>query len=123
MQRQQHDIGEQALWNDEAVYERDVDKDAMQEIVHRPQMTTLSHPYTTEDRTEPYLAKLVKDLIKDYKEQELDVQESALFLRDRLHERLYCGRKDKRYVMEIVTTAEKLPPDDLEDIKDNLGEA
>ena len=33
----------------------------------------LSHPYTTKDRTEPYLAKLVKDLIKDYKEQELDV--------------------------------------------------
>ena len=59
VQRQQHDIGEQAPWNDEAVYERDVDKDAMQEIVHRPQMTTLSHPYTTEDRTEPYLAKLV----------------------------------------------------------------
>ena len=95
----------------------------MQEIVHRPQMTTLSHPYTTEDRTEPYLAKLVKDLIKDYKEQELDVQESALFLRDRLHEGLYCGRKGKRYAMEVVTTAEKLPLDDLEDIKDNLGKA
>ena len=25
--------------------------------------------------------------------------------------------------MEVVTIAEKLPPDDLEDIKDNLGEA
>ena len=65
----------------------------------------------------------MKDLIKDYKEQELDVQELALFLRDRLHEGLYCGRKGKRYAMEVVTTAEKLPPDDLEDIKDNLGKA
>jgi transcriptional accessory protein Tex/SPT6 len=45
------------------------DKEALQEIVHRAQLTTLSlsHPYTTEDRTEPYLAKLVKDLVKDYK--------------------------------------------------------
>ena len=82
----------------------------------------LSHPYTTEDRTEPYLAKLVKDLIKDYKEQELDVQESALFLRDRLYKGLYCGRKGKRYAMEIVIIAEKLPLDNLKDIKDNLGE-
>ena len=106
MQRQQHDIGEQAPWNDEAVYERDVDKDAVQEIVHRPQMTTLSHLYTTKDRTEPYLAKLVRDLIKDYKEQELDVQESALFLRDRLHEGLYCGRKGKRYATEVVSNRE-----------------
>ena len=53
----------------------------------------------------------------------MDVQESALFLRDRLHEGLYCGRKGKRYAMEVVTTAEKLPLDNLEDIKDNLGEA
>jgi hypothetical protein len=45
------------------------DRDALQEIVHRAWLTTLSlsHPYTTEDRTEPYLAKLVKDLVKDYK--------------------------------------------------------
>ena len=27
----------------------------------------LRHPYTTKDRAKPYLAKLVKDLIKDYK--------------------------------------------------------
>ena len=113
MQRQQHDIGEQASWNDKVVYERDVDKDAMQEIVYRPQMTTLSHPYTTEDRTEPYLAKLVKDLIKDYKEQELDVQESALFLRDRLHEGLYCRRKGKGYATEVVSN-EKLSPNGFE---------
>ena len=125
MQRQQHDIGEQAPRNDRAVYKRDVDKDVLQEIVYRAQLTTLSlsHPRTTEDRTEPYLDKLVKDLVKDYKEQELDVQEPALFLRDRLHEGLYCGRKGKRYAMEVVTIAEKLPPDNLEDIKDNLGEA
>ena len=42
----------------------------------------------TKDRTKPYLAKSVKDLIKDYKEQELDVQEPALFLRGRFHEGL-----------------------------------
>ena len=53
----------------------------------------------------------------------MDVQESALFLRDCLHKGLYCGRKGKRYAMEVVTTAEKLLPDDLEDIKDNLGKA
>ena len=53
----------------------------------------------------------------------MDIQEPALFLRGRLHEGLYCGRKGKRYAMEVVTTAEKLPPDDLEDIKDNSGEA
>ena len=66
------------------------DKDVLQEIVHRAQLTTLSlsHPQTTKDGTKLYLAKLVKDLIKDYKEQELDVQEPALFLRGRLHEGL-----------------------------------
>ena len=53
----------------------------------------------------------------------MDVQESALFLRDCLHEGLYCGHKGKRYAMEVVATAEKLPLDDLEDIKDNSGEA
>jgi hypothetical protein len=53
----------------------------------------------------------------------LDVQEPALFLRGRLHEGLYCGRKGKRYAMEVVTTAEKLPPDDLEDVKDDSNDA
>jgi hypothetical protein len=53
----------------------------------------------------------------------LDVQEPALFLRGRLHEGLYRGRKGKRYAMEVVTTAEKLPPDGFEDIEDSLGEA
>ena len=53
----------------------------------------------------------------------MDVQELVLFLRDRLYEGLYCGRKGKRYAMEVVIIAEKLPLDDLEGIKDNLGEA
>jgi hypothetical protein len=53
----------------------------------------------------------------------LDVQESALVLRDRLHKGLYCGRKGKRYTTEVVTTAEKLPLDNLKDIKDNSGKA
>ena len=94
----------------------------MQEIVHRPQMTTLSHPYTTKDRTKPYLAKLVKDLIKDYKEQELDVQESALFLRDCLYKGPYYGRRGKGYTTEVVITAEKLPSDNLKDVEDDLDD-
>jgi hypothetical protein len=56
----------------------------------------------------------VKDLAKDYKEQELDVQESALFLRDRLHEGLYCGRKGKGYATEVVITAGELLLDGFE---------
>ena len=63
----------------------------------------------------------MKDLIKDYKKQELDIQEPALFLRDCLHEGLYCGHKGKRYMMEVVITTKKLPLDDLKDIKDNSG--
>ena len=53
----------------------------------------------------------------------MDVQEPALFLRGRLHKGLYRGRKGKRYTMEVVITAEKLPLDNLKDIKDSLGEA
>jgi hypothetical protein len=53
----------------------------------------------------------------------LDVQETALFLRDALDEGLYYGHKGKGYATEVVTTAEKLPLDDLEDIKDNSDEA
>jgi hypothetical protein len=53
----------------------------------------------------------------------LDVQESALFLRGGLNEGLYYRHKGKGYATEVVTTAEKLPPGDLEDIKDNSGEA
>ena len=62
-------------------------------------------------------------MLRVTREQEFDIQELALFLRDRLHEGLYCGREGKRYAMEVVTIAEKLPLDDLEDIKDDLGEA
>ena len=45
-----------------------------------------------------------------------------LFLKDRLHKGLYYGRKGKRYAMEVVAAAEKLPLHDLKDIKDNSGE-
>ena len=55
----------------------------------------------------------VKDLIKDYREQELDVREPVLFLRDRLHEGLYCRRKGKIYTTEVVTI-EKLLLDGFE---------
>jgi len=36
---------------------------------YRVQLTTLSlsHPHATKDRIKPYLARLVKDLNKDYK--------------------------------------------------------
>ena len=44
-------------------------------------------------------------------------------LRGRLNKGLYCGYKGKEYAMEVVIIAEKLLLDDLEDIKDNLGEA
>ena len=71
-------------------------------------MTTLSHPYTTEDRTEPYLAKLVKNFIKDYKENRSWIYRSQRFSLDRLYEGLYCGRKGKRYATEVVIAAEKL---------------
>ena len=49
--------------------QRGTDKDSLQEIVHRAQITTLNlnHPHATEDGTEPYLTKPVKDLVKDYK--------------------------------------------------------
>ena len=55
--------------NGKAVYEEALTKDVLQEIVYRAQLTTLSlnHPYMTEDRTRPYLARLVKDHVKDYK--------------------------------------------------------
>jgi hypothetical protein len=53
----------------------------------------------------------------------LDVQELALFLRGRLYKGPYCRRKGKRYAMEVVIIAEKLPPDNLKDIKDDLNDA
>ena len=42
-------------------------------------------------------------------------------LRDCLYKGLYCGRKGKRYAIEVVIIAEKLLLNDLKDIKDNLG--
>ena len=48
---------------------RDTNKEIPQEIIYRAWPTTLSlsYPYTAKDGTKPYLAKLVKGLIKDYK--------------------------------------------------------
>ena len=86
------------------------DKDALQEIVHRAQLTTLSHPYITKDRTKPYLAKPSEGSYQGLQgEQKLDVQESALFLGDRLHKGLYCRRKGKGYATEVVSN-KKLSP-------------
>ena len=51
------------------------DKDTLQEIVHRAQLTT------------------ERALLRVTKEQEFDVQELALFLRGRLNEGLYCRHK------------------------------
>ena len=36
---------------------------------------------------------------------------------------LYYRHKGKGYATEVVTTAKKLPLDDLEDVKDDLSEA
>ena len=52
----------------------------------------------------------------------MDVQEPALFLRGRYNKGLYYRRKGKGYATEVVITAKKLPPDDLKDIEDGLGE-
>ena len=53
----------------------------------------------------------------------MDVQEPALFLRGRLNKGLYYRYKGKGYATEAVTIAKKLPPDNLEDINNGLGEA
>ena len=44
-----------------------------------------------------------------------------LFLKDCLYKGLYCGYKGKRYIIEVVITAKKLPLDDFKNVKDNLG--
>ena len=49
----------------------------------------------------------MKDLVKDYKEQELDIREPALFLRDRLNEGLYYGHKGKGYTTEAKRRASR----------------
>ena len=107
-------------------YKTREDKDVLQEIVRKAQLTTLSlsHPHTTKDGTEPYPANPSEGSYQELQgEQALDVQESALFLRDRLYEGPCCRRKGKRYATEVVMIAEKVPPDNLEDIKDNVGKA
>ena len=83
-------------------------------------MLSLNYSYTTEDRTKPYQDKLVKDLIKDYKENRIWIYRSQCFsLRGCLDKGLHCGHKGKGYAIEAVTTTKKLTPDN---IKDNLGE-
>ena len=59
--------------NGKAVY-----KKALQEIVHRAQLTTLSLgcPYTTKDGTKPYLAK---GFVKDYKGNRTWIYKSQCF--------------------------------------------
>ena len=54
--------------NGKAVYEEALTK-MLRKRSDRAQLTTLSpnYPRTTEDRAEPCLAKLVKDLVKGYK--------------------------------------------------------
>ena len=85
----------------------------MQEIIYRAQLTILSpsHPHTTKDRTKPYLTKPVKDLIKDYKGNRNWTYRSQHFLEIVLTKGLYYRHKGKGYTMEVVTIAEKLPPD------------
>jgi len=91
----------------------------------RAQLTTLSlkPPYTTKDRTKPYRDKLVKDLIKGYKGNRNWTYRSRHFPEIVLIKGLYYGHKDKGYATEVVTTAKRLPLDNLKDIKDDLGEA
>jgi len=76
----------------------------------------------TEDGTKPYLAKLVKDLAKDYKGNRNWTYRSWHFLKIVLTKGLYYRHKGKGYTIEVVITAKKLLLDDLKDIKDNLGE-
>jgi len=40
---------------------------------------SLNYPYMTEDRTKPYWDKLVKDLVKDYKENRIWMYRSQRF--------------------------------------------
>jgi len=81
---------------------------------------SLNYPYTTKDRTKLYWDKLVKDLVKNYKENRIWIYRSQRFsLKGRLNEGLYCGHKGKGYAIEAVITTKKLTPDN---IKDDLGE-
>jgi hypothetical protein len=83
-------LGNKYCGNSKAVY-----KEALQEIVHRAQLTTEGPCQGLQG------------------EQGFDVQEPALFLRGRL-DGLYCGYKGKGYAMEVVTITEKLPQDGFE---------
>jgi len=123
VQKQQHNISNQVPRKRQSSIRRGSDKDALQEIAHRTQLTiiSLNHPYTTEDRTKPYWDKLVKDLVKDYKENRIWMYRSQRFSsRGCLDEGLHCGHKGKGHATEAVTITEKLTPDN---IKDDLDEA
>ena len=88
-------------------------------------MTTLSlnYLYAIEDRTRLYLAKLVKDLVKDYKKNRNWMYRSQYFLKIILIKGLYYRYKGKRYVIEVVITTKKLLLDGFKNIKDDLGKA
>ena len=74
-------------------------------------MLSPSYPHATEDKTEPYLAKLVKDLAKDYKENRNWTYRSQYFFsKDHLYKGLYYRHKNKGYTTKVVIT-KKLPPD------------
>ena len=51
----------------------------------------------------------------------MDIQELVLFFKSCLYEGLYCGRKGKRYTIEVVIIAKKLPLDNFKNIKNSLG--
>jgi len=85
-------------------------------------MLSLNYPYITKDGTKLYLAKLVKDLAKNYKGNRNWMYRSWYFLEIVLTKGLYYRYKGKRYMTEVVIIAKKLLLDDLKGIKDNLGE-
>ena len=51
----------------------------------------------------------------------MDIQTPALFLKSHFYKGLYCGRKGKRYAIEVVIIAKKLLLDNLKDIKNSLS--
>jgi len=73
-------------------------------------MLSLNYPYITKDGTKLYLAKLVKDLAKDYKGNKNWIYRSRHFLEVVLMKGLYYRHKGKGYTIEVIIT-EKLPPD------------
>ena len=78
-------------------------------------MLSLSYPSTTKDRTKPYLAKLEKGLIKDYKGNRNWIYRSQRFSLEIVFIKGYTADvKGKRYIIEVVIIAEKLLLDGFE---------